>query len=170
MKKIKSKQVLPVDAMYDEMSSPVGTLTIIASIAGLHAILWSNLDREKILLSLRQSNTEKIIAQTKNQLTEYFQGTRKTFDLPLAMQGTDFQRAVWNELINIPYGTTISYAEQAKRIGDKNKARAVGMANGLNPIPIVIPCHRVIGSQGKLVGFAGGLDKKSFLLNLEKTY
>ena len=83
------------------------------------------------------------------------------------IQGTDFQIQVWNELLKIPYAQTISYAEQAEKIGDKNKARAVGMANGQNPIPIIIPCHRVIGSNGHLIGFGGGLDKKAYLLKLE---
>ena len=89
--------------------------------------------------------------------------------MPLSPQGTPFQIQAWQQLSAIPYAETISYGEQAKRLGDKNKSRAVGMANGCNPISIIIPCHRVIGSNGKLVGFAGGLDKKSYLLNLEKT-
>lgn len=148
---------------YDQMDSPVGKLTIVTSPKGLHAILW---DAETS--NLRRSADEKTIVQTKRQLTEYFQGKRREFDLPLVIAGTDFQMQVWNQLLQIPYGTTISYAQQAERIGDKKKARAVGMANGRNPISIVIPCHRVIGSKGQLVGFGGGLEKKSFLLRLER--
>ena len=118
---------------------------------------------------LIQSKNEQTIIQTKKQLTEYFQNKRKTFDLPLVLNGTEFQIQAWNQLLKIPYATTMCYAEQAEKIGNRNKARAVGMANGLNPISIIIPCHRVIGSNGKLVGFGGGIEKKAYLLNLEKT-
>jgi len=102
-----------------------------------------------------------------NQLQEYFAGKRHTFDLPLAPAGTEFQKNVWNALQAIPYGTTCSYADIAGRIGKPSAARAVGMANNKNPIAIMIPCHRVIGASGKLVGYAGGLRIKEFLLNLE---
>jgi len=166
MKKTKIINPFPGDSVYDEVSSPIGKLTLIASSAGLHAIQWDS-DREKPA-DLCLSKNQKIIEQTKKQLEEYFQGRRKIFDLPLAVTGTDFQIEAWKELSKIPYAATITYAEQATRIGNKNKARAVGLANGLNPIPIIIPCHRVIGSNGNLVGFAGGLDKKTYLLNLEK--
>lgn len=172
MKKLRGVKYLPENATYDEMSSPVGRLTIITSSQGLHAVLWEN-DRadpkvEKIINSLKKSENEPTIIRTKKQLTEYFQGKRKTFDLPLVLNGTDFQIKVWKQLINIGYSMTISYAEQAEKIGNKNKARAVGTANGLNPISIIIPCHRVIGSNGRLTGFGGGLQKKAFLLQLEK--
>jgi methylated-DNA-[protein]-cysteine S-methyltransferase len=172
MKKIRGVKYLPENATYDEMSSPVGRLTIITSSQGLHAVLWEN-DRanptvEKIISSLKKSENEPTIIQTKMQLTEYFHGKRKIFDLPLVLNGTDFQIQVWKQLISIAYSMTISYAEQAEKIGDKNKARAVGTANGLNPISIIIPCHRVIGSNGHLTGFGGGLQKKAFLLQLEK--
>ena len=157
---------------YDEMDSPVGKLTIITSPEGLHAILWdtdrTSLKYEKIIKDLTKSEDEKTIVQTKKQLIEYFQKKRKTFDLPLVINGTDFQIQAWNQLLKIPYATTISYAEQAEKIGNKNKARAVGCANGLNPISIIIPCHRVIGSCGHLVGFGGGLEKKTYLLQLEQ--
>ena len=159
---------LPKQATYDEMDSPVGKLTIITSPDGLHAILWEN-DRTNLLCECAiKSSVEETIIQTKQQLDEYFQGKRKRFDLPLVIRGTDFQMQAWNQLLQIPYATTISYAEQAEKIGNKNKARAVGVANGQNPISIVIPCHRVIGSNGHLVGFGGGLDRKAYLLNLEK--
>lgn len=172
MKAVRGVKFLPKEATYDEMDSPVGNLTIISSAEGLHAILWDgDLKKPKykeIIKGLKKSKNEKISVETKKQLAEYFQGKRKIFNLPLVLNGTDFQIQAWKQLLKIPYSKTISYAEQAEKIGDKNKARAVGMANGRNPISIIIPCHRVIGSNGHLVGFAGGLDKKTYLLNLEK--
>lgn len=152
---------------YDEMKSPVGVLTIVTSSKGLHAILWDN--DQKNLTDMKRDPKEKTILATKKQLTEYFAGQRKAFDLPLVIEGTEFQKSAWKQLCKIPYAKTISYGTQAERMGDKKKARAVGMANGCNPISIVIPCHRVIGSNGKLVGFGGGLDKKAYLLQLEQT-
>tara|TARA_B100001057_G_scaffold463187_1_gene516896 strand:- start:15066 stop:15467 length:402 start_codon:yes stop_codon:yes gene_type:complete len=101
------------------------------------------------------------------QLDEYFDGKRQDFDLPLRPAGTEFQRQVWQALQQIPYGETWSYGELAKHVGTPNAYRAVGAANGINPIPVIIPCHRVIGSNGKLTGFGGGLEAKAFLLNLE---
>jgi methylated-DNA-[protein]-cysteine S-methyltransferase len=172
MKKMRAVRSFSKGTAYDEIDSPVGKLTIITSPAGLHAILWDvdlkNEKRKKMLDGLVRSKNEKTIMQTKKQLTEYFQGKRKTFDLPLAIQGTDFQIQVWKQLLKIPYAKTISYGEQAEKIGDRKKARAVGMANGRNPISIVVPCHRVIGSNGHLVGFGGGLAKKAYLLKLEQ--
>ncbi len=169
MKKTRGLRLLPKGAVYGEMNSPVGNLTIITSPEGLHAILW-DLDRENPKYSdLSKAEDATVIVETKKQLNEYFQKRRKAFDLPLVLNGTVFQNEAWNQLLKIPYATTISYAEQAEKIGNKNKARAVGMANGCNPISIVIPCHRVIGSSGHLVGFGGGLEKKAFLLQLEQT-
>lgn len=170
MKGARTIQSLPKGTTYDEMDSPVGRLTIITSQKGLHAILWDNdrLTTEKIIQDFVRSDKEKTIVQTKKQLTEYFAKKRKVFDIPLVLQGTVFQIQAWKQLQKIPYGKTISYGEQATKIGDKNKARAVGMANGCNPISIIIPCHRVIGSNGHLVGFGGGLDKKAYLLELEQ--
>lgn len=165
IKKLKMVRFLPQDAVYDEMASPIGTLIIITSAAGLHGVLW---DHEKIPATLCQSQNESTIIQTKRQLNEYFEGKRKTFNLPLILNGTDFQIQTWQQLSKIPYGITISYAKQAENIGNKNKARAVGLANGCNPISIIIPCHRVIGSNGTLTGFGGGLDKKAYLLELER--
>jgi methylated-DNA-[protein]-cysteine S-methyltransferase len=104
------------------------------------------------------------------QLLEYFAGERREFDLPLAPQGTDFQRSVWTALRKIPYGETLSYGELARRIGNPNASRAVGLANGANPLPIVVPCHRVIGADGSLTGFGGGLDIKRKLLALERAH
>lgn len=109
-----------------------------------------------------------LIKECFKQLKEYFEGNRKKFDLPLDAEGTEFQKKVWNELLNIPYGETKSYKDIAVAIGNEKACRAIGMANNKNPIPIVIPCHRVIGSNGKLVGYAGGLNVKEKLLNIEK--
>lgn len=103
----------------------------------------------------------------RRQLAEYFAGTRREFDLPLDSRGTPFQQEVWAELCRIPYGQTISYGELARRVGNPAAARAVGLANGRNPLAIIVPCHRVIGANGKLVGFGGGLDRKKILLDLE---
>lgn len=117
-----------------------------------------------------QSEWKKVSASKSEavlQLNEYFSGKRKDFKLPLAPAGTDFQQKVWKALMDIPYGTTTSYGELAKRIGRPKASRAVGAANGQNPVAIVIPCHRVIGSNGKLTGYAGGLHRKEALLNLE---
>jgi len=108
-------------------------------------------------------------ARVKRQLQEYFDGERRTFDVPLAPDGTDFQRAVWHALTTIPYGTTCAYLDIAERVDHAKALRAVGAANGANPIPIIIPCHRVIGSDGSLTGFGGGLDTKRWLLDLERS-
>ena len=113
-------------------------------------------------------NETELLKETITQLEEYFRGVRNDFDLPLEPNGTEFQRRVWKSLIEIPYGETRSYSEIAKAIGNEKACRAVGMANNKNPIPIIIPCHRVIGVNGKLVGYAGGLDVKEKLLKLEK--
>jgi methylated-DNA-[protein]-cysteine S-methyltransferase len=109
----------------------------------------------------------RVIRDCIQQLEEYFAGTRKEFNLMLSQSGTDFQRQVWTELVNIPYGKTTSYLQLAKNIGDAKSIRAVGAANGKNNIAIIVPCHRVIGSNGTLVGYAGGLDRKKWLLDFE---
>ena len=130
---------------------------------------------ENFLLSVKfvnhnfiENKENKIIRQTIKQLDEYFRGKRKKFELPLNPKGTEFQKKVWLQLMNIPYGKTATYKDIATLIGDSNASRAVGNANNKNPIAIIIPCHRVIGSNNKLTGYAGGLDKKEKLLNLEK--
>lgn len=130
---------------------------------------------ENFLLSVQfvnhnfiENKENKIIRQTKKQLDEYFRGKRKKFELPLNPKGTEFQKKVWLQLMNIPYGKTATYKDIATLIGNTNASRAVGNANNKNPIAIIIPCHRVIGSNNKLTGYAGGLDKKEKLLNLEK--
>jgi methylated-DNA-[protein]-cysteine S-methyltransferase len=113
------------------------------------------------------SSTTGRLDDLKTQLTGYFSGTRKSFDIPLAPKGTPFQLAVWNALLEIPYGDTVTYAELARRIGKPSAVRAVGAANGANPIPVIIPCHRVIGSNGTLTGYGGGIERKQWLLALE---
>lgn len=130
---------------------------------------------ENFLLSVQfvnhnfiENKENNIIRQTIKQLDEYFRGKRKKFELPLNPNGTEFQKKVWLQLMNIPYGKTATYKDIATLIGNTNASRAVGNANNKNPIAIIIPCHRVIGSNNKLTGYAGGLDKKEKLLNLEK--
>jgi methylated-DNA-[protein]-cysteine S-methyltransferase len=110
-----------------------------------------------------------VVRKCKKQLNEYFQGTRTQFNIPVAPEGTDFQREVWEALIKIPFGKTTTYSKQSIGLGDVKKIRAVGTANGKNPIAIIIPCHRVIGSDGSLTGYAGGLDKKEWLLKHENS-
>ncbi|HEX2548323.1 MAG TPA: methylated-DNA--[protein]-cysteine S-methyltransferase [Gammaproteobacteria bacterium] len=157
------------DAVYDQFESPMGLLTIIASPTNLYAVLWEN-EYQNMWIKLKIEKNNKVIIETINQLTEYFQGKRKIFDLPLTMHGTEFQLKTWEILQKIPYASTMTYAEQAEKLGNKNKARAVGAANSLNPLSIIVPCHRVIGANGKLTGFRGGLSQKKFLLELEKSY
>jgi methylated-DNA-[protein]-cysteine S-methyltransferase len=146
------------------LTSPVGMLEISADASGLRSLQFLN---EPI-----GSPTEvpSHLAEFAQQLTEYFEGTRKTFDLQINPQGTDFQRRVWNELLKIEYGTTISYQELADRLGDPKAVRAVGGANGKNPIGIIVPCHRVIGASGKLVGYGGGIERKKWLLKHEQSF
>jgi methylated-DNA-[protein]-cysteine S-methyltransferase len=152
-----------------ELSSPVGILHAFADEKGLTGLVWplSDDSRFDYEFELVRPNQKPIFNQLKTQLGEYFDRKRKSFDLPLNPSGTEFQVAAWNALCEIPYGTTRTYAEQAAIIGRPKAVRAVGAANGKNPISIVIPCHRVIGSNGKLTGFAGGVDVKRFLLEHE---
>lgn len=154
---------------YTTVPSPVGTLTLVASDAGLAAILWENDDPDRVRLAPTTETPEHpVLRETARQLAEYFAGGRTMFDLPLDFNGTDFQKRVWTALLTIPFGETRSYGEIAHQIGRPTASRAVGAANGRNPISIVAPCHRVIGSTGKLTGFAGGLAAKEYLLGLEK--
>jgi len=151
------------------VDSPVGTLTIVASDAGVRAVLWPDDDPKRVrVLDAVDDPTHPVIAAAASQLDEYFAGTRTTFDVPLDPVGTDFQRAAWEALRTIPYGVTVSYGDQADRMGDRRKARAVGAANGRNPISIIVPCHRVVGANGSLTGFAGGVDTKAWLLAHEQ--
>lgn len=125
---------------------------------------------EQYLSTHCEQGSDSVIEETKRQLDEYFEGKRKAFDLPLLHLGTEFQQRVWHELSHIAYGSTISYAEEAKRIGFKKAVRAVANANHANAISVIVPCHRVIGSNGKLVGYGGGLNVKRYLLTLEARY
>jgi methylated-DNA-[protein]-cysteine S-methyltransferase len=151
------------------VDSPVGTLTVLASAAGLRAILWPN-EVPGLRVSWPESTLDAhhpVIDATRTQLAEYFAGTRRGFSLPLDLHGTPFQVKAWRALTTIPYGTTTTYRDQARRLGDARWARAVGAANGRNPVSIVLPCHRVVGSTGALTGFAGGLAAKRALLDHE---
>jgi methylated-DNA-[protein]-cysteine S-methyltransferase len=148
------------------MPSPVGTLTLVASDAGLAAVLWEDDARGRVRLNFAAGD-HPVLLEAERQLGEYFAGARTAFDLKLDFTGTDFQKSVWQALLTIPFGETRSYAQIARQIGKPKAMRAVGAANGKNPISIVAPCHRVIGADGKLTGFAGGLDAKSHLLGLE---
>jgi methylated-DNA-[protein]-cysteine S-methyltransferase len=150
------------------MPSPVGRLTLVASEKGLAAILWENDDPQRVRLgSLQEKSDHPILRETERQLNDYFAGKLTRFSLPLDFTGTPFQKKVWEALAAIPFGETRTYGEIATQIGHPKAVRAVGAANGRNPISIVAACHRVIGRNGKLTGFAGGLDTKASLLALE---
>jgi methylated-DNA-[protein]-cysteine S-methyltransferase len=156
--------------------TPVGRLTVVASAAGVRAVLWPDDDPRRVPLpddagavdGDDAAEAQRVLSDAVAQLREYFAGTRRQFDLPLDPAGTPFQLQVWEVLRTIPFGATLSYGEQAERLGDRNKARAVGSANGRNPISIVVPCHRVVGTSGALTGFAGGVDAKRWLLQHER--
>lgn len=150
------------------MDSPVGPLTLVATDRGLSAILWKNDRQGRVRLNIEaEDNAHPVLVEAERQLGEYFAGRRKTFSIRLDVEGTAFQRQVWNALLTIPFGETRTYGEIAKQIGRPAAVRAVGAANGRNPLSIVAPCHRVIGATGKLTGFAGGLETKAHLLALE---
>jgi len=151
---------------YCYFESPVGNLLLTGNelLEGLHFPLGkTRIEPEKDWIY-----KEELFLQAIDQLKAYFKGERTSFDLELNIQGTDFQKMVWKELVKIPYGETIYYGELAQRIGNPNACRAVGLANGKNPISIIVPCHRVIGKNGSLTGFGGGLEAKKMLLDLEK--
>ena len=155
---------------YTLMPSPVGQLTLVASNSKLNAILWEVERANRVRLGeLHEANDSPILLEAERQLQEYFAGTRHRFDLELDFTGTDFQKQVWQALLTIPFGETRSYCQIAQQIGRPKAVRAVGAANGRNPISIVAPCHRVIGASGGLTGFAGGLQAKQYLLTLEGT-
>jgi len=151
---------------YCEYPSPVGILTLVASDAGLQGVWWP--DDARLTQTGTLQPDHPVLAQATAELDEYFAGRRTTFDVPLDPSGTDFQRSAWDVLRTIPYAQTMTYAQQAAQLGDPAKARAVGAANGRNPISIIVPCHRVVGASGALTGFAGGLDAKHWLLQFER--
>jgi methylated-DNA-[protein]-cysteine S-methyltransferase len=154
---------------YKKIDSPVGELKLVASDKGVAAILWENDNPDRVPLGpLMVESENPILRETERQLGAYFAGKLKTFTVPLDFKGTAFQRHVWEALLTIPFGETRSYGEIARQIGNPSASRAVGAANGKNPISIIAPCHRVIGSTGKLTGFAGGLEAKERLLGLER--
>ena len=158
---------------FTRVPSPVGELVLVASESGIRAVYfptsrhgppptgseWEEDDGRR--------PTSELLDRARRQLSEYFAGIRTTFDVPLDPVGSTFQRRVWDALRLIPYGTTLSYRELARRLGDARATRAVGAANARNPIPIIVPCHRVIGAHGELTGFGGGLDRKRWLLEHE---
>ncbi|WP_174273439.1 methylated-DNA--[protein]-cysteine S-methyltransferase [Sphingomonas bacterium] len=151
------------------VATPVGTLTLVASDVGLAAILWEDDDPARVrLVSPVEDAAHPILVETERQLADYFAGRRHAFTVPLDFNGTAFQKKVWAALLDIPFGETRSYGAIARAIGHPTAARAVGAANGRNPISIIAPCHRVIGSNGALTGFAGGLAVKRHLLALER--
>lgn len=150
------------------MESPVGKLKLVASDKGLVAVLWRSERPSRMRLGqLVEDDQHPVLLKTERQLGEYFAGRRKAFSIPLDMRGTAFQKNVWEALLAIPFGETRSYGQLAKQLGNPNATRAVGAANGRNPLPIIVPCHRVIGSSGSLTGFGGGLETKAQLLSLE---
>ncbi|WP_180162538.1 methylated-DNA--[protein]-cysteine S-methyltransferase [Acinetobacter sp. YH12069] len=154
---------------YQFLDSPVGQLKLVAHETALVAVLWENENPNRVrLAALVEDLKHPILLKTAQQLNEYFAGKRQQFDLPLDFEGTAFQQQVWQALLTIPFGETRSYKQIAEQIGNVKAVRAVGAANGKNPISIIAPCHRVVGANGKLVGFAGGLENKEILLKIDK--
>ncbi|WP_019874928.1 methylated-DNA--[protein]-cysteine S-methyltransferase [Sporichthya polymorpha] len=152
------------------VDSPIGPMTVVAdgeTVVGIYMDDARHLPPAE-RFGPPDDGSSVVLKEADLQLGEYFAGERTVFDLPLAAEGTPFQRRVWDALCEIPYGETISYGELARRIGQPTASRAVGLANGRNPISVVVPCHRVIGSSGKLVGYGGGLSRKQTLLELEQ--
>ena len=147
---------------YQYFESPIGTLRLLSDGHALVRVEFENLREND-----GEQRSDRVLENTASQLKEYFAGKRRDFELPLAPAGTDFQQGVWNQLQTIPFGELRTYRDVAIGVGNLKAVRAVGAANGRNPIPIIVPCHRVVGSNGKLTGFAGGLDAKRKLLALE---
>ena len=155
---------------YKYVTSPVGRLKLVASNRGLVAVLWENDSPRRVRLDdVVEEPLHPALMRTENELKEYFAGKRHTFSVPLDMRGTPFQKEVWEVLMGIPFGETCTYGDIAKRLGNPAASRAVGGANRRNPISIIVPCHRVVGAAGNLIGFAGGLEAKTYLLSLEAT-
>ncbi len=152
---------------FDTLITPVGVLRLVVSDVALQCVIFPH---EQFLFEALQKPKHPIIVATKKQLKEYFAGKRKNFDLPIECEGTDFQKKAWKVLTQIPYSQTISYMEEAQRAKRGSAVRAIASANGKNPLPIIVPCHRVIASNGKLGGYSGGLEVKKFLLALEQKH
>lgn len=162
----------PAPTWRRNVDTPIGALVVVASPAGVRAVLWPGEDPDRVRIDVsaepEPAAVSVVLDAAADQLGEYFAGTRTVFELPLDPVGTPFQLAAWQALRTIPYGETVSYGEQARRLGDARKARAIGAANGRNPISIIVPCHRVVGADGSLTGFAGGLEVKAWLLDHER--
>ena len=153
---------------YKEIESPVGKLKLVASSNAMVAVLWERERPNRVKLDTATlAPQHPILLETERQLVEYFSGGRTEFDLPLQPDGSEFQKKVWRALREIPFGQTRSYLDLARAIGSSKAARAVGTANSKNPLSIIVPCHRVVGSDGSLTGFAGGIETKAALLGLE---
>ena len=159
---------------FTRLATPIGELLLTASDTALTGVYFPTsrrgpppTHRADWVQDDGQGPASESLVRAKQQLTEYFDGTRTTFDLPLEALGSAFEHRVWNALRTIPFGVTVSYSELARRLGDVNATRAVGAANGKNPIPIIVPCHRVVGANGELTGFGGGIDCKRWLLEHE---
>lgn len=151
------------------LSSPVGDLRLVASDTGLVAVLWPDDDPRRVRLGeQRDGQDDPVLLAAAGQIEAYFAGTLRIFDLPLDMRGTAFQQTVWAALLTIPFGETRSYGDIARAIGQPTASRAVGAANGRNPLSIIAPCHRVVGGSGALTGFAGGIETKRWLLDFER--
>ena len=157
-----------VDPLFSTtINSPVGDMSLVASDRALVALVWRREAHRGAFHNATEHPEHDVLRETTRQLREYFAGKRRQFDLELDFRGTDFQRSVWSTLLTIPYGETRTYGQIAEAIGNPTAVRAVGAANGRNPISIIAPCHRVIGMNGNLTGFGGGLDAKAYLLTLE---
>lgn len=153
---------------YTQLESPVGTLLLTLEDGQLTNICMCN-QKRTVEVQPDWVESDRHFRTVARQLEDYFRGKRKTFDIPIRPRGTDFQMSVWKQLSKIPYGETATYGDIAKRIDNPKAVRAVGLANGRNPLPIVIPCHRVVGAHGQLTGFGGGLEKKALLLKIEQS-
>lgn len=153
----------PLCHAWIDAPEPLGALLLVARAGGLAVIRWRDAAAPEGSLET-DPGAHAVLGPTAQQLTGYFAGTREAFDLPLAPGGTPFQRRLWERLAEVPFGATTTYGALAEALGDPHLARAVGAANGANPLPIVVPCHRVVGSDGSLTGFAGGLEAKRWLL------
>lgn len=151
-----------MDKVQRKIQTPIGSLFLVASTKGLMGIYWTT-------RNLPTSKTHKILDKAEPQIKEYLSGSRRNFSIPLILEGTEFQKKVWSELLKIPFGKTVSYKDIAQALKNPGASRAVGTANRQNPICIIIPCHRVINENGELGGYSGGLRVKKFLLSLEKS-
>jgi methylated-DNA-[protein]-cysteine S-methyltransferase len=155
------------DLCHTVVATPIGPLTLVATPDALREVRFPN-GRPPAAGDGPLRPDHPVLAEAARQLGEYFDGSRLAFDVPLDPRGSPFQLAAWRGLTTIPYGETVSYGEQARRLGHDGKARAIGAANGSNPLPVIVPCHRVIGSNGSLTGFGGGLETKAWLLHHER--